>query len=200
MIVKHRTLPNLTKIVVKAAGNSQQRTFAPSAVLDQKTKKLVNNTKQQELCLNMIVEHRTLLNLTKILVKAAGNSQHGTFSSCVVQDQETKKLIKNTEQSELCLEMTVEHRTLLTLTKIIVKAAGISQHGTFAPSVVIDQMTKILINNTQQPELSVKMIVQHRTLLNLVKIIVKAAGNSQQVTFAPSVVLEQNTKKLINNT
>jgi len=44
------------------------------------------------------------------------------------------------------------------------------------------------------------MIVEHRTLLNLKKIIVKAAGNSQDSTFAPSVVGNQNTKKLINNT
>jgi len=43
----------------------------------------------------MIVEQRTQQNLTKILVKAAGNNQHGTFSSCVVLDQEIKKLIKN---------------------------------------------------------------------------------------------------------
>jgi len=38
------------------------------------------------------------------------------------------------------------------------------------------------------------MIVKHRTLLNLTKIIVKAAGNSQHGTFAPSAVLKQNTK------
>jgi len=44
----------------------------------------------------MIVEHRTLLNLTKIVVRAAGNSQHGTFLSSVVLDQKTKELIKNT--------------------------------------------------------------------------------------------------------
>jgi len=44
------------------------------------------------------------------------------------------------------------------------------------------------------------MIVEHRTLQNLTKIIVIAAGNSQHGTFAPSVVLVQNTKKLINNT
>jgi len=60
------------------------------------TKKIIKNTKHSELCLKMIVGHRTLLNLTKIVVKAAGNSQHGTFSSSVVLDQETKKLIKNT--------------------------------------------------------------------------------------------------------
>jgi len=34
----------------------------------------------------MMVEHRTLLNLTKIVVKAARNSQHVTFSSSVVLD------------------------------------------------------------------------------------------------------------------
>jgi len=44
MIVEHRTRLNLTKIVVKAAGSSQHGTLAPSAVLDQKTKKLINNT------------------------------------------------------------------------------------------------------------------------------------------------------------
>jgi len=41
----------------------------------------------------MIVEHRTLLNLTRIVVRAAENSQHGTFSSSVVLEQENKKLI-----------------------------------------------------------------------------------------------------------
>jgi len=59
-------------------------------VLDYKTKKLINNTQQPELCLEMIVEHRTLLNLTKIIVKAAGNSQHATFAPSVVLDQKTK--------------------------------------------------------------------------------------------------------------
>jgi len=44
------------------------------------------------------------------------------------------------------------------------------------------------------------MIVEHRTLLNFTKIVVKSAGNSQHVTFSSSVVLEQMTKKLINNT
>jgi len=44
----------------------------------------------------MIVEHRTLLNLTKIIVKSAGNRQHGTFSRSVGVDQKTKKLINNT--------------------------------------------------------------------------------------------------------
>jgi len=44
----------------------------------------------------MTVEHRTLLNLTEIVVKAAGNSQHGTFSSSVVLDQVIKKLINST--------------------------------------------------------------------------------------------------------
>jgi len=44
----------------------------------------------------MIVEHRTQLNLTKIIVKAAENSQHCTFAPSVVLDQKTKKLIKNT--------------------------------------------------------------------------------------------------------
>jgi len=34
----------------------------------------------------MIVEHKTLLNLTKIVVKTAGNSQHVSFSSSVVLD------------------------------------------------------------------------------------------------------------------
>jgi len=43
----------------------------------------------------MIVDHRTLLNL-KIVVKVAGNRQHGTFSPSVVLNQETKKLINNT--------------------------------------------------------------------------------------------------------
>jgi len=43
----------------------------------------------------MIVEHITLLNLTKIVVKSVENSQHDTFSSSVVLEQETKKLIKN---------------------------------------------------------------------------------------------------------
>jgi len=42
----------------------------------------------------MIVEHRTLVILTKIVVKFAGNCQHGSFSSSVVLDQKTKKLIK----------------------------------------------------------------------------------------------------------
>jgi len=42
----------------------------------------------------MIVEHRTLLNLTKVIVKAASNSQHGTFAPSVVLDQKTKKLIE----------------------------------------------------------------------------------------------------------
>jgi len=50
----------------------------------------------------MIVEHRTLLNLTKIVVKAAGNGQQGTFSSSVVLDQKTKELINNTKQPKLC--------------------------------------------------------------------------------------------------
>jgi len=44
----------------------------------------------------MIVEQRTLLNVTKIIAKAAGNSQHGTFAPCAVLDQKTKKLINNT--------------------------------------------------------------------------------------------------------
>jgi len=44
----------------------------------------------------MIVEHRTLLNLTKIIVKAAGNSKHGIFSPSVVLEYKTKKLINNT--------------------------------------------------------------------------------------------------------
>jgi len=44
------------------------------------------------------------------------------------------------------------------------------------------------------------MIVEYRILLNLTKIIVKAAENSQHCTFAPSVVLVQKTKKLINET
>jgi len=35
--------------------------------------------------------------------------------------------------------MIVERRTLLILTKIIVKAAGYSQRGTFAPSAVLNQ-------------------------------------------------------------
>jgi len=39
----------------------------------------------------MIVEHRTQLNLLKIVVKAAGNSQHGTYCPSVVLDYETKK-------------------------------------------------------------------------------------------------------------
>jgi len=43
------------------------------------------------------------------------------------------------------------------------------------------------------------MIVEHRTQLNLMKI-VKAAGNNQYGTFATIVVLDQKTKKLINNT
>jgi len=43
----------------------------------------------------MIVEHKTLLNLTKIIVKAAGNSQHGTFAPSVLLDKKTKKLINN---------------------------------------------------------------------------------------------------------
>jgi len=34
----------------------------------------------------MVVVHRTLLNLTKVFVEAAGNSQHVTFSSSVVLD------------------------------------------------------------------------------------------------------------------
>jgi len=79
----------------------------------------------------MIVEPRTLLNLSKIIVKAAGNSQHDTFASRVMLDQ-------------LCLKMILEHRTLLNLTKILVKTAGNSQHGTFAPSAVLDQKTKKL--------------------------------------------------------
>jgi len=44
----------------------------------------------------MIVDHRTLLNLTTTVAKAAGSNQHGTFSPSVVLDQETKKLIKIT--------------------------------------------------------------------------------------------------------
>jgi len=44
------------------------------------------------------------------------------------------------------------------------------------------------------------MIVERRTVLNLTKIIVKTAGYSQRGTFAPSAVLNENTKKLINNT
>jgi len=44
----------------------------------------------------MIVEHRTLLNLTKIVIKVAGNSQHGIFSSHVVLEQKNKKIIKIT--------------------------------------------------------------------------------------------------------
>jgi len=43
----------------------------------------------------MIVKPRILLNLTKMVVKAAGHSQHGTFSSSVVLDQEIKKLINS---------------------------------------------------------------------------------------------------------
>jgi len=46
--------------------------------------------------MKMIVEHRTQLNLLKIVVKAAGNSQHGTFAPCFLLDQKTKKLINNT--------------------------------------------------------------------------------------------------------
>jgi len=44
----------------------------------------------------MIAEHGTQQNLTKIVVKAAGNSQHGTCCPSVVLDYETKKLINNT--------------------------------------------------------------------------------------------------------
>jgi len=44
MIVGLKTMLNLTKVIVKAAGNSQHGTFAPSVVLDQKTKKLINST------------------------------------------------------------------------------------------------------------------------------------------------------------
>jgi len=44
----------------------------------------------------MIVEHSTLLNLTKIIVKASENSQHGTFAPNIALDYETKKLINNT--------------------------------------------------------------------------------------------------------
>jgi len=44
------------------------------------------------------------------------------------------------------------------------------------------------------------MIVKHRTQLNLLKIIVKAAGNSQHGTIPLSAVLNKNTEKLINNT
>jgi len=44
----------------------------------------------------MIVEHRTQLNLSKIIVKAARNSQHGTFAPLVVLDQKKKKLINIT--------------------------------------------------------------------------------------------------------
>jgi len=55
-------------------------------MLEQKTKKLIKNTKQSELCLKMIVEHRTLLNITKIVVKVTENKQHVTFSPSVVLD------------------------------------------------------------------------------------------------------------------
>jgi len=44
----------------------------------------------------MIVEHRTQLNLTKIVVKAARKNQHGTFFASGVLDYEPKKLINNT--------------------------------------------------------------------------------------------------------
>jgi len=36
-----------------------------------------------KLCLKMIVEHRTLISLTKNIARAARNNQHVTFSSIV---------------------------------------------------------------------------------------------------------------------
>jgi len=83
----------------------------------------------------MIVEHRTLLNITKIVVKVTENRQHGTFSPSVVLDQETKKLIKNILQPELRLKMIVEPRTLISLTKSIARVAGNNQHVTFSSTV-----------------------------------------------------------------
>jgi len=44
----------------------------------------------------MIVDHSTLLNLTKIVVNSGENSPHGTFSSSIVLEQKTKKIIKIT--------------------------------------------------------------------------------------------------------
>jgi len=85
----------------------------------------------------MIVEHRTLLNITKIIFKVAENRQHGTFSPSVVLDHKTKKLIKNTLQSELRLKMIVEPRTLVTLTKSITRVARNNQHVTFSSTVAL---------------------------------------------------------------
>jgi len=79
----------------------------------------------------MITEHKPLLNSMKIVVKAAGNSQHGTFSSSVMLDQKNKILIENTYHSEHCLKMIVEHRTLLNLTKIFLKLQEIARTALF---------------------------------------------------------------------
>jgi len=49
-----------------------------------------------EICLKMIVEHRTLVELTRTVAKTARNDQHGIFFPSAVA-LKIKKLFKNIE-------------------------------------------------------------------------------------------------------
>src|SRR5436190_9367486 len=118
------------KLVIKI----NKKTFL-SVVLATDVKTIFLNMRLSELFLKMIVKHRTMLELTRTIVRTAIKIQHNTFLS-VVLATDVKTNFLNIRLSELCLKITVEHRTMLELTRTIVRTAIKIQHNTFL-SVVL---------------------------------------------------------------
>jgi len=104
MILKYRTLLELARIVARPTKNNKHVTFSPSVVLSPEIKKLFKNVQISKLCLQMILEHKSLLELMRTVARTAENNQYVTFSSNVVLAQDIKKLFKNIQITKLCLK------------------------------------------------------------------------------------------------